>query len=106
MADVKAHFRFSFLELSGTSFYKEQFQFSWGLRFSRLRNSAVMAVPCGDERDYAFMNYFKGKNGRPEGIKHFRSIFRKKLLLEQRGFKLVDSDFLSSLGYKKDKKKC
>jgi leucyl-tRNA synthetase len=24
---------------------------------------AVMAVPCGDERDYAFANHFKGKNG-------------------------------------------
>jgi leucyl-tRNA synthetase len=22
---------------------------------------AVMAVPCGDERDYAFTNFFKGQ---------------------------------------------
>ena len=27
---------------------------------------AVMAVPCGDERDYAFANFFKGQNGMPE----------------------------------------
>jgi len=27
---------------------------------------AVMAVPCGDERDYAFANFFKGTNGMPE----------------------------------------
>jgi leucyl-tRNA synthetase len=27
---------------------------------------AVMAVPCGDERDYAFANFFKGSNGMPE----------------------------------------
>ena len=26
---------------------------------------AVMAVPCGDERDYAFANFFKGTNGMP-----------------------------------------
>jgi leucyl-tRNA synthetase len=26
---------------------------------------AVMAVPCGDERDYAFANFFKGQNGMP-----------------------------------------
>src|SRR6478672_5358670 len=27
---------------------------------------AVMAVPCGDERDYAFANFFKGQEGMPE----------------------------------------
>ena len=27
---------------------------------------AVMAVPCGDERDYAFANFFKDQNGMPE----------------------------------------
>jgi leucyl-tRNA synthetase len=27
---------------------------------------AVMAVPCGDERDYAFANFFKGTHGMPE----------------------------------------
>lgn len=27
---------------------------------------AVMAVPCGDERDYAFANFFKGQNGMTE----------------------------------------
>jgi leucyl-tRNA synthetase len=26
---------------------------------------AVMAVPCGDERDYAFANFFKNENGMP-----------------------------------------
>ena len=34
---------------------------------------AVMAVPCGDERDYAFANFFKGTHGMPE-IKNIFSL--------------------------------
>jgi leucyl-tRNA synthetase len=29
--------------------------------YGRIRNRAVMAVPCGDERDYAFANFLKDK---------------------------------------------
>src|SRR5690606_1517418 len=32
---------------------------------------AVMAVPCGDERDYAFAKHFAGQNGMPEIINIF-----------------------------------
>jgi leucyl-tRNA synthetase len=35
---------------------------------------AVMAVPCGDERDYAFTNFFKGQNACYQNIliKYFK----------------------------------
>ncbi|MGA9637219.1 class I tRNA ligase family protein, partial [Flavobacterium sp.] len=36
---------------------------------------AVMAVPCGDERDYAFANFFKGTNGMQE----IKNIFNKDI---------------------------
>lgn len=61
---------------------------------------AVMAVPCGDERDYAFANFFKGQNGMPE----IRNIFDKDIseaaFGAKEGFQLVDSDFLNGLNYK------
>jgi leucyl-tRNA synthetase len=38
----------------------------WGLCFAGYGTGAVMAVPCGDERDYAFANFFKGQSGMPE----------------------------------------
>jgi leucyl-tRNA synthetase len=45
---------------------------------------AVMAVPCGDERDYAFANFFKGQDGMPE-IKNIflMLIFRKQLMVRK-----------------------
>ena len=61
---------------------------------------AVMAVPCGDERDYAFANFFKGQNGMPE----IKNIFNKDISQEafgsKEGFELVNSDFLNGMGYK------
>jgi hypothetical protein len=33
----------------------------WGLCLAGYGTGAVMAVPCGDERDYAFANFFKGQ---------------------------------------------
>lgn len=61
---------------------------------------AVMAVPCGDERDYAFANFFKGQSGMPE----IRNIFNKDIseaaFGAKEGFELVDSDFLNGLNYK------
>ncbi|MDP2058975.1 MAG: class I tRNA ligase family protein, partial [Flavobacteriaceae bacterium] len=61
---------------------------------------AVMAVPCGDERDYAFANFFKGKKGMP-GIKNiFNQDISEAAYCEKSGFELVNSDFLNGLGYK------
>uniref|UniRef100_UPI00286C939B class I tRNA ligase family protein n=1 Tax=Flavobacterium sp. TaxID=239 RepID=UPI00286C939B len=61
---------------------------------------AVMAVPCGDERDYAFAKHF--------GIP-IKNIFDKDIseaaFGAKEGFKLVDSDFLNGLGYKEATKK-
>ena len=66
---------------------------------------AVMAVPCGDERDYAFANFFKGQ----EGMLAIKNIFDKDIseaaFGSKEGFQLVDSDFLNGLGYKEGTKK-
>jgi leucyl-tRNA synthetase len=66
---------------------------------------AVMAVPCGDERDYAFANFFKGQNG----MQDIKNIFDKDIseaaFGAKEGFQLVDSDFLNGLGYKEATKK-
>jgi leucyl-tRNA synthetase len=61
---------------------------------------AVMAVPCGDERDYAFANFFKETNGMPEIKNIFDQDISKDAFGAKEGFKLVDSDFLNGLGYK------
>ena len=61
---------------------------------------AVMAVPAGDERDYAFANYFKGT----EGMQEIKNIFDKDIsetaFVEKGNFKLQNSDFLNGLNYK------
>ncbi|WP_293874183.1 DUF559 domain-containing protein, partial [Flavobacterium sp.] len=63
---------------------------------------AVMAVPCGDERDYAFANFFKGQLGMPEIKNIFRLISppleglgEEKAFSSKEGFELVNSDFLN-----------
>jgi leucyl-tRNA synthetase len=61
---------------------------------------AVMAVPCGDERDYAFANFFKGQNGMPEIKNIFNKDISEAAYGEKGGFELVNSDFLNGLGYK------
>jgi leucyl-tRNA synthetase len=61
---------------------------------------AVMAVPCGDERDYAFANFFKGQNGMPEIKNIFNHDISEAAYTEKGGFELVNSDFLNGLGYK------
>ena len=66
---------------------------------------AVMAVPCGDERDYAFANFFKGTNGMPEIKNIFDQDISEAAFGAKEGFKLVDSDFLNGLGYKEGTKK-
>ncbi len=66
---------------------------------------AVMAVPSGDERDYAFANFFKGQNGMPEIKNIFNQDIFEAAYGEKGGFELVNSDFLNGLGYKEGTKK-
>ena len=66
---------------------------------------AVMAVPCGDERDYAFANFFKGTNGMPEIKNIFNQDISEAAYGEKGGFELVNSDFLNGLDYKTGTKK-
>ncbi|MCO6174997.1 leucine--tRNA ligase [Flavobacterium sp. NRK F10] len=66
---------------------------------------AVMAVPCGDERDYAFANFFKGTNGMPEIKNIFNQDISEVAFAAKEGFELVNSDFLNGLGYKEGTKK-
>jgi leucyl-tRNA synthetase len=66
---------------------------------------AVMAVPCGDERDYAFANFFKGTHGMPEIKNIFNQDISQEAFAAKEGFELVNSDFLNGLGYKEGTKK-
>ena len=66
---------------------------------------AVMAVPCGDERDYAFANFFKGTHGMPEIKNIFNQDISEAAYGEKGSFELVNSDFLNGLGYKDGTKK-
>jgi leucyl-tRNA synthetase len=66
---------------------------------------AVMAVPCGDERDYAFANFFKGTKGMPAIKNIFDQDISEEAFGAKEGFKLLDSDFLNDLGYKEGTKK-
>nr|WP_298658354.1 leucine--tRNA ligase [uncultured Flavobacterium sp.] len=66
---------------------------------------AVMAVPCGDERDYAFANFFKGTHGMPEIKNIFNQDISQAAYCEKGGFELVNSDFLNGLDYKNGTKK-
>ncbi len=66
---------------------------------------AVMAVPCGDERDYAFANFFKGQNGMPEIKNIFNQDISQEAFAAKEGFELVNSDFLNGLSYKEGTKK-
>ncbi|MEK8179299.1 leucine--tRNA ligase [Flavobacterium buctense] len=66
---------------------------------------AVMAVPCGDERDYAFAHFFKGQKGMPEIKNIFNQDISEAAYGEKSGFELTNSDFLNGLGYKEGTKK-
>ncbi len=61
---------------------------------------AVMAVPCGDERDYAFAKYY---NIPIPNI--FDQDISENAFTEKEGFKIVNSDFLNGLGYKEANEK-
>jgi len=70
---------------------------------------AVMAVPCGDERDYAFANFFKGHPEASGGMPEIKNIFDKDIseaaFGAKEGFQIVNSDFLNGMGYKEGAKK-
>ncbi|MBS4040751.1 MAG: leucine--tRNA ligase [Flavobacteriales bacterium] len=66
---------------------------------------AVMAVPCGDERDYAFANFFKGTKGMPEIKNIFNLDISGAAFTSKDGFELINSDFLNGLSYKEATKK-
>jgi leucyl-tRNA synthetase len=63
---------------------------------------AVMAVPCGDERDYAFANFFKGQNGMPEIKNIFANVDISEAAYGSKdNVEIANSDFLNGLNYKK-----
>jgi leucyl-tRNA synthetase len=70
---------------------------------------AVMAVPCGDERDYAFANFFKDNLENSGGMPAIKNIFNQDIsevaYSAKEGFQLVNSDFLNGLGYKEGTQK-
>jgi leucyl-tRNA synthetase len=67
---------------------------------------AVMAVPCGDERDYAFANFFNGQNGMPEIKNIFENIdISKEAYGSKDNVIIANSDFLNGLNYKEATKK-
>lgn len=61
---------------------------------------AVMAVPAGDERDYAFAKYFKGENGMQEINNIFDKDISEGAFVDKGGFALQNSDFLNGMDYK------
>lgn len=67
---------------------------------------AVMAVPCGDERDYAFANHFKNMNGMGEIKNIFAGVdISKEAYASKDNVKIANSDFLDGLNYKDATKK-
>ncbi|MGV8993204.1 MAG: leucine--tRNA ligase [Flavobacterium sp.] len=62
---------------------------------------AVMAVPCGDDRDFAFANHFRGEEGMPAIANIFKGIsLEDSAYGSKEGFVLENSDFLNGLAYK------
>jgi leucyl-tRNA synthetase len=62
---------------------------------------AVMAVPCGDERDYAFANFFKGQNGMQEIKNIFANVDISEAAYGSKdNVEITASDFLNGLNYK------
>lgn len=62
---------------------------------------AVMAVPCGDERDYAFANFFKGQNGMQEIKNIFANVDISEAAYGSKdNVEIAASDFLNGLNYK------
>ena len=56
---------------------------------------AVMAVPAGDDRDYAFAKHFKGAKGMPEVINIFGKDISENAFTDKEGMTYQNSDFLN-----------
>ena len=56
---------------------------------------AVMAVPAGDDRDYAFAKYFKGAKGMPEVINIFDKDISENAFTDKEGMTYQNSDILN-----------
>ena len=56
---------------------------------------AVMAVPAGDDRDYAFAKHFKGAKGMPEMINIFDKDISENAFTAKEGMTYQNSDFLN-----------
>ena len=56
---------------------------------------AVMAVPAGDDRDYAFAKHFKGAKGMPEVINIFDKDISENAFTDKEGMTYQNSDFLN-----------
>ena len=56
---------------------------------------AVMAVPAGDDRDYAFAKHFKGAKGMPEVINIFNKDISENAFTDKEGMTYQNSDFLN-----------
>ena len=56
---------------------------------------AVMAVPAGDDRDYAFAKHFKGAKGMPEMINIFDKDISENAFTDKEGMIYQNSDFLN-----------
>ena len=56
---------------------------------------AVMAVPAGDDRDYAFAKYFKGAKGMPEPINIFDKDISENAFTDKEGMTYQNSDILN-----------
>lgn len=63
---------------------------------------AVMAVPCGDQRDYDFATYFADKPGMPAIINIFEGVdISEEAFADKEKTVIGNSDFLNGLTYKK-----
>ena len=56
---------------------------------------AVMAVPAGDDRDYAFAKHFKGSKGMPEVINIFNKNISENAFTDKEGMTYQNSDILN-----------
>ncbi len=56
---------------------------------------AVMAVPAGDDRDYAFAKHFKGAKGMPEMINIFDKDISENAFTDKEGMTYQNSDILN-----------
>lgn len=66
---------------------------------------AVMAVPAGDERDFAFAQHFSNTKGMYKMINIFNHDISEKPFTDKGGFVLKNSSFLDGLTYEQATKK-